>query len=787
MHLNKDLLSCINSCLYSLHSISSSIGCVLWTDKERQWEKAIPLLKQEMPELLSLGQYNSETRTGPAIWLRCAITGKIPNIPIPEGKAAIIYLPGVSRQDLRAVESCPEELKPLTELQFRGTIWSQYNGRDWTLLSYLVSDKGGLNLDVAQDNETKQALQNALIPLLSENIEDLQGRRLDKDYFNSLLTGGDPLRDMLNWLDLGEGFKQNLSSEQWQAFNSTSKSKYGITPDKDGLLIAIKALVDINSSKVKTTAWQQTWERYCDTPSKFPNIPILIRKLPVPDDWMYQQNTDGSFDRYPQWNSDQEEALQQALLQVGSMPAKEARSKIIELEKQHGRRRNLIWAELGETKYALLLKDLVQVALLTENPLDTGSREEVESRYSEQLWLIDGMVLDLLAMIDSVEDLRLLNSILDTLYIPWIDSSARFLQKAGLLLTDSVQAPDLDVEAVLFIDGLRFDCAKKLSEMLITSGFEVEECSRWTGLPTITATCKPILVKAMVGEASHTGYLTNIDALSSYEFKKLLEKNHWQIVNYKETIPVPSRNAGALTSKLWMEYGNLDELGHSQGWKLAKHIPSTLTDIVNTIKNILSAGWETVQIVTDHGWLLSPMGLPKTELSPLMSDTKWHRFATLKEGASTKEHIHPWYWDEIQQIAIADGISCYRSGVEYTHGGLSIQECLLLDIKIRKHQGVKITGSVKVTDIKWAGLRCSIAIEGQGDGLSFDIRTSPGDFMSTVVLSTKPIKSDHTASVVVENENLLTALAYIVILDQDNNIVSQVQTTIGGGSDDSTG
>jgi hypothetical protein len=290
----------------------------------------------------------------------------------------------------------------------------------------------------------------------------------------------------------------------------------------------------------------------------------------------------------------------------------------------------------------------------------------------------------------------------------------------------------------------------------------------------------------MFGEASHIGNVTNFDALSSYDFKKLLEKNNWQIVNYKDPIPAPSRNAGELTSKLWVEFGNLDELGHSQGWKLAKHMNSNLSDIVNTVRDIVSAGWESVQIVTDHGWLLSPMGLPKTELSPLLSDTKWHRFATLKEGASTKEHIHPWYWDEIQQIAIADGISCYRSGVEYTHGGLSIQECLLLDIKIRKHQGVKITGSVKVTDIKWAGLRCSIAIEGQGDGLSFDIRTSPGDFMSTVVLSTKPIKSDHTASVVVENENLLAALAYIVVLDQDDNVISQIQTTIGGGSNDST-
>ena len=41
----------------------------------------------------------------------------------------VIYLPGVSRQDLRAVETCPDHLKPIVELQYRGVIWSQINAR----------------------------------------------------------------------------------------------------------------------------------------------------------------------------------------------------------------------------------------------------------------------------------------------------------------------------------------------------------------------------------------------------------------------------------------------------------------------------------------------------------------------------------------------------------------------------------------------------------------------------------------------------------------------------------
>lgn len=773
-HLTKSLQAVTNKAL-------------LWPDKECQWEKAIPLLRQDLPGLLCLGSYNPAERIGPAIWLRCAIAGTIPGLQASDETKFIIYLPGVSKQDLRAVESCPDELKPLVGLQFEGSIWSQYNGKDWTLLSYLVSDKGGLGLDVASDAETKQALQNALIPFLSENLDNLRGRRLDKDYFNSLLTGGDPIRDMLNWLNLADEFKQSLSAEQWQAFIGNTKSKYGINPDKDGLLSAAKALVDCDDSNPKRAAWQQTWDRFCDTPHKFPNIPALIRKLPVPDDWLYQQNLDGSFDRYPQWNDDRESTLEQALLNIGKQTESEARVKIRELEEQHGRRRDLIWAELGEAKYAMMLKNLVQIAELTERHLDNGSLTEIEKRYSEQLWQVDAMVVDLLAKIDSNEDLRLLNGILGILYYPWLDSSARYLQQAGLLLRDSVQAPNLDAEAVLFIDGLRFDCAKKLSQLLTSSGFQADESFRWTGLPTITATCKPLLVRAMLNVADYSEDGASFEALSSYKFQKILEQNHWQIVSSKDAIPAPSRNGGILMNKLWMELGNLDELGHSQGWKLSKHVEGTLSEIINAVKDIYAAGWQSVKIISDHGWLLSSVGLPKSELSPLLSESKWHRFAALKEGASTKEHIFSWNWNELQQIAIADGISCYRSGVEYTHGGLSIQECLLLDIRVGKAESKKILTPIVITDIKWAGLRCSIAIEGQKDGLSFDIRTSPGDLMSSVVLNVKPIKSDHTASVVVEDENLTGATAYIVILDSDNNAISQIQTIIGGGTDDSIG
>ncbi|MEA1969378.1 MAG: hypothetical protein U9N77_14320 [Thermodesulfobacteriota bacterium] len=131
--------------------------CILWPDKDRQWEAVIQRLQNELPELFVLGNYQPDKQIGPAIWLRCVLAGKalfkektshpdevsekieefISTETIP-----IFYLPGVSRQDLRAVEISPDYLKPLAELQYRGVIWSQINAKDWTIFAFFKYNWG---------------------------------------------------------------------------------------------------------------------------------------------------------------------------------------------------------------------------------------------------------------------------------------------------------------------------------------------------------------------------------------------------------------------------------------------------------------------------------------------------------------------------------------------------------------------------------------------------------------------------------------------------------------------
>src|SRR5690625_3074229 len=82
---------------------------ILWTDKQRQWEPALPALQTAMPELIVLGDYAPAKKTGPAIWVKCVIEGVLPDVQLPEDKPPILYLPGIERRELRAIASRSEE------------------------------------------------------------------------------------------------------------------------------------------------------------------------------------------------------------------------------------------------------------------------------------------------------------------------------------------------------------------------------------------------------------------------------------------------------------------------------------------------------------------------------------------------------------------------------------------------------------------------------------------------------------------------------------------------------
>jgi len=423
------------------------------------------------------------------------------------------------------------------------------------------------------------------------------------------------------------------------------------------------------------------------------------------------------------------------------------------------------------------------LAETTGTSLAAGTADDQTAGYRHHGWQADDAVVRALAPIGSADDLAAVSAAIRAVYLPWAEESARHLQQVvadasypgGTCFT----VRPLSIvpgECLLFVDGLRFDLGKRLTAMLEQADCRVEEVPFWVPLPSVTATGKPAVAplpgSGILGETTE-GY--NFEPITAYLFQKTLVEKGWKILERTES--------GDGQGNAWSEFGNIDHEGHDRGWKIARHLEALLAEIRERITALLAAGWQKVRVVTDHGWLLLPGGLPKIDLPAALVENKWGRCASLKSGATARERLYPWYWNPERHFALADGISCYKKGEEYTHGGLSLQECLTLQLTVSRGTAPGPAETVEITDLVWKGLRCTVAVEGAFAGLSVDLRTLAGNPESSVVVDNKPLKGNGTASVIVENEDLGGDEVTLVLVDKAGALVAQVATIIGGGKE----
>ena len=784
MRILDQIVKTIRSAAVYNPDVQEAPACILWPDHDRQWLAAMPQLQAAMPELFVLGAYDPAMRSGPGIWLRGVLAGVLPAGAAPPGNdhfhPPIFYLPGYSRQDLRDVNSSPAALKPIVELQFRGVIWSQINARDWSILAFLKSAQGGLGLDVAGDAATRSAMQAALTYLLEEEVTTLHGKHLDADYFNGLLTA-DPVRDLLLWIDQDDAFRQSRSPEEWHAFVAITKSQRGFDPETNSVLDGATLLA------ADKGAWQPVWQRFCEAPQRYTAIPERMRRCTMPATNLFASAATHA--GWPQWNDGQEQALRADLLALATLPPHTARQRIAELETQHGPRRALVWATLGEAPLAQALKPLAALATATALSLAAGAVADLVDGYQRSGWRADAALLDALSAVKQADDVAAVTAAVRVLYLPWAEESARYLQE----ILDSKPYPGGSVQSAqpparqpgvcyLFVDGLRFDLAQRLADRLTAGGCTVTSQPRWSALPSVTATAKPAVspvANQIAGQEVNVDFEPAIAATAQslkdgYSLHKLLEGAGWQVLK-----------GGALGDphgSAWCEAGEIDLEGHNRGWKLAYHVDALLDEVAERVHQLQIAGWPTIHVVTDHGWLLLPNGLPKVDLLSVLTDNKWGRCAAIKAGAYTPARLFPWFWNPTQHFALADGISCYRAGMEYAHGGLSLQECLTLQLTVTAansaNSGVK--RSAKITEIGWKGLRCTVTVEGDAAGLVADLRTQPGNPASTIASSAREFGEKGATSVVVEDADLTGSAAIVLVLGPGGEILAQQPTIVGG-------
>jgi hypothetical protein len=744
---------------------------VLWPDPERLWECVMPALQSMTPELFLLGSYAAEKRRGPALWLRCIEARVVEGSPAAE-TAPIFYLPGVSREKLRAAEDCPPELAALVELQYRGMMWLHVNGKEWTPYAFLVSNHGGLGLDVAKDQATLDALAGALPSLISEPLSQLQGRHLDAEFFN-VLVAPEVTGLLLRWLGDPGAFKQRRSDAEWKAFCEQCKTEFRFDPVTDGPLKAAKLLGDRDNS------WANVWQRFAEAPTNYPGVVEWLKratpKVPIA---MFD-----SAEVWPNINEKEERELRKALESLVDRPQDEVIRRVAELEAQHAARRGYPWQKLGLSPLATALEPLAQLALLCQTAPGAPTPEAYAEFYASDGWRADAAAVSTMAACGSQEQDGAVLGTVRAVYLPWLESTARHLQQLMRNNEHSVsrRAKPIGTNAgrlVLFADGLRMDVARQLVAKLAVAGIESTLSWEWSTIPSVTATAKPAaspIAEAVQGGEAGDQFSTRLvstgQLLTQDRFINALMAHGWQFLRPDQT--------GDPSGSAWTEAGALDKRGHNEGWKLARSVETEMRDLVSRIGALLNAGWTEVIVVTDHGWLLLPGGLPKVDLKSFLAEHRWGRCAALKPDAQTNAPAFKWHWNPAVSIASPPGAGCFRASMEYSHGGVSLQEMVTPVLRVIAARPA--AGAARIIEAKWTGAKCRVSVGGDCSGVRVDLRTSQSDPNTSLVADkqAREVTLDGKVTIFLEDDSDIGKVATIVLLDASGQAIGSLTMKLG--------
>ncbi len=742
---------------------------VLWLDPDQLWASVIPDLGKAMQELFLLGPYVPAEHRGPALWLRCVEARTVPEAPAA-GTTSIFYLPNVRLEQLRDLESIPSELAPMAEMQFRGTIWLHPNGKEWTPFAFLVSEHGELGLDIPRDLETQDALLRALPKLMEERVDDLRGRVLDADFFNELIAP-DAAGLILRWLNDADGFRKRMSVQEWKAFCQQCIADYRFDPQKDGPIRATELLAN------RSNHWATVWKRFAEVPTNYRGVVEWLRRAAPKSRSMYDTG-----ETWPSINDEQERQLGTALAALKDQTQDRAAREILELENHHGIRRHSPWRALGLTPLAVALESLAKVASLCQKAPGGPTAESLAEVYVKQAHEVDAAALAVMASCETIDQHEPVLGALRAIYLPWVEATARHLQH---LLAETRKSPDrrhppnkpLAGHVVLFADGLRFDVATLLKERLTEDGRDVALDWDWTPLPSVTATakpmCSPLADRLRNGDISDefAPTLENGQRVTQDRFIQALKASGWQILEGIET--------GDSSGSAWTEAGTLDKRGHTEGWKLARVVSSEVRDLAIRIRQLLDAGWSEVHVVTDHGWLLVPGGLPKVELKAFLAEQRWGRCAAIKPAVATNLPEFTWRWNDSVRVVVPPGAGCFKAGMEYSHGGVSLQEMVVPHMTVRS--GRSLEKATHIGEARWTGARCRIAVRGSITGHSIDVRLRQGDASTSFLegRQARVIGEDGSAAVFLADDADMGKQATIVLIDASHQVIHSMLTTLG--------
>ena len=564
-------------------------------------------------------------------------------------------------------------------------------------------------------------------------------------------------------------FRAAHTTAEWTAFCNLVEAGYGISPEDDGIASAAQALLE-GSGK-----WAHLWQRFCEAPQRYRGISQLLRE-PLPGQGLLIDRA-----RLPKLNDEDEKRLREALSAVATMSHADACERVLSLEAEHGVRRNWVWRFLGESPYAEALQPLSRLAQYAQRGLPGTTLDEIASAYASDGWRCDDAALTALALTHSPAQSDLVASVVRALYLVWLEGVSRQFQQAvdalGGKLPTSATAPIDAGTCLLFADGLRFDLAARLQAKLESQGVRGRLEYRLGPIPTVTATAKPLAttVSDAVEGADATDFTPRFkdtkQPVIASKLRERLAARGVEIIDGAETRMALTDGATG-----WVEVGRIDELGHKLGETLARQIEHEVDRLLETVLGLLDAGWKRVRVVTDHGWLLMPGGLPKVELPQYLVASRWARCAAVREGATPQVATYPWYWNSSVRITTPPGAGAYAAGTSYAHGGISPQECVVPELTVERGTAVV---RARITSVEWKRLRCLVTVSGAEATIKVDVRSTWKLPATSLVVAPKAIGDGGQASVPVRDDYEGQAVM-VVLLDKDGEVIDKQSTTVGG-------
>jgi hypothetical protein len=482
---------------------------------------------------------------------------------------------------------------------------------------------------------------------------------------------------------------------------------------------------------------------------------------------------------WPQVNEEKEEALRIALEKVSELHPKEGLKKLETLEQQHGIRRAWVWAELGHAPLANALPHLLQMAEICAGSFPTSEIKELQKYYETTGFKADQAMRRSLASVKKEKDKSAMIKVIRTIYQPWLEYMTQKFQdlvaKDSIIFLNPAPITESD-EFILFVDAMRFELGMEFFERMGSAGYKTSITAGWSAIPSLTPTAKPAIspLSSLVSPKSNCNefrpQLLNGKDLVTATFRSALSDADCVFVSSASDIQVGRRH--------WQEIGDIDTKGHTEQAGIVRRIEELFEQVQETITTAFEKGIKRIKIVTDHGWLLLPGGLPKQELNRDLAETRWGRCALIKEGASTTLLHLPWRWNPGVFIAYAPGISFFKKNEEYAHGGISIQECLVPLITVDNNSAAA-SSTAKLKEFKWINLTCKIETDHAPDGYLVDIRTKYDAADTSIVLSERKSIRDNKVTLMVDDD-AIDKSATIVLMNEQGVILDKKPTLVGG-------